>query len=251
MVGSRVYVGGLPHGVLERDLERFFKGYGPTRDIIIKNGYAFVEFEDHRDADDAIYELNGMELLRQRVVVETARGTRGQADRSDDRFSKRGNNTSRASSRYGPPLRTGFRLIVENLSSRLSWQDLKDFMRKAGEVTFADAHKHRRNEGFVEFATLADMKTAIEKLDDTKLNGRRIRLVEDRRGGRYDGDARRRSRASSLRSRSRSRSRSQFNCRASRSRTHSAHSSVKKSRSREQSRAGSPTTKNEKPRPTA
>lgn len=26
------------------------------------------------------------------------------------------------------------------------------------------------------------MKTAIEKLDDTELNGRRIRLIEDRRG---------------------------------------------------------------------
>lgn len=45
------------------------------------------------------------------------------------------------------------------------------------------------------------MKTAIEKLDDTELNGRRIRLVEDtRRSGR-----RGRSRSSS-RSRSRSRS---------------------------------------------
>lgn len=36
----------------------------------------------------------------------------------------------------------------------------------------------------VEFASLSDMKTAIEKLDDTELNGRRVRLVEDRRGGR-------------------------------------------------------------------
>ena len=34
----------------------------------------------------------------------------------------------------------------------------------------------------VEFASLSDMKTAIEKLDDTELNGRRVRLVEDRRG---------------------------------------------------------------------
>ncbi len=32
-------------------------------------------------------------------------------------------------------------------------QDLKDYMRKAGEVTYADAHKTRRNEGCVEFAT--------------------------------------------------------------------------------------------------
>lgn len=39
----------------------------------------------------------------------------------------------------------------------------------------------------VEFASLSDMKTAIEKLDDTELNGRRVRLIEDRRGGRGGG----------------------------------------------------------------
>lgn len=66
MVGSRVYVGGLPYGTRERDLEKFFKGYGRTRDILIKNGYGFVEFEDYRDADDAVYELNGKELLGER-----------------------------------------------------------------------------------------------------------------------------------------------------------------------------------------
>lgn len=27
------------------------------------------------------------------------------------------------------------------------FKDLKDFMRQAGEVTYADAHKQRRNEG--------------------------------------------------------------------------------------------------------
>lgn len=37
-----MYVGGLPYGVRERDLERFFKGYGRTRDILLKNGYGFV-----------------------------------------------------------------------------------------------------------------------------------------------------------------------------------------------------------------
>jgi len=33
--------------------------------------------------------------------------------------------------------------------SLLHVQDLKDFMRQAGEVTYADAHKQRRNEGYV------------------------------------------------------------------------------------------------------
>ena len=32
-------------------------------------------------------------------------------------------------------------------------QDLKDYMRQAGDVTYADAHKNRRNEGCVEFGS--------------------------------------------------------------------------------------------------
>ncbi|EFN73819.1 Serine-arginine protein 55 [Camponotus floridanus] len=220
MVGTRVYVGGLPYGTRERDLERFFRGYGRFRDVLIKNGYGFVEFDDYRDADDAVYELNGKELLGERITVERARGTPRGSDQwrygdsrggyGDSRRSARDDmrhdrdsvnrNTRTASSykqslpRYGPPTRTEYRLTVENLSSRVSWQDLKDYMRQAGEVTYADAHKQRRNEGVVEFATYSDLKNAIDKLDDTELNGRRIRLIEDKRRGR-------RSRSSSSRSR--------------------------------------------------
>ncbi|XP_018374959.1 PREDICTED: LOW QUALITY PROTEIN: serine-arginine protein 55-like [Trachymyrmex cornetzi] len=211
--------GGLPYGTRERDLERFFRGYGRFRDVLIKNGYGFVEFDDYRDADDAVYELNGKELLGERITVERARGTPRGSDQwrygdsrggyGDSRRSARDDmrhdrdsvnrNTRTASSykqslpRYGPPTRTEYRLTVENLSSRVSWQDLKDYMRQAGEVTYADAHKQRRNEGVVEFATYSDLKNAIDKLDDTELNGRRIRLIEDKRRGR-------RSRSSSSRS---------------------------------------------------
>ncbi|KAI5644848.1 RNA recognition motif domain-containing protein [Phthorimaea operculella] len=167
MVGSRVYVGGLPFGVRDRDLEKFFKGFGRIRDILIKNGYGFVEFEDHRDADDAVYELNGKELLGERVVVEPARGIDRSADRyRRDRYYERDRGRSRYE--YGPPTRTEYRLIVENLSSRISWQDLKDYMRQAGEVTYADAHKQHRNEGVVEFATHADMRAAIENRSRSK-----------------------------------------------------------------------------------
>ncbi|XP_050354802.1 serine-arginine protein 55 isoform X8 [Nymphalis io] len=228
MVGSRVYVGGLPFGVRERDLEKFFKGFGRIKDILIKNGYGFVEFEDYRDADDAVYELNGKELLGERVVVEPARGIDRSADRyRRDRYYERDRGRSRYDDynyRYGPPTRTEYRLIVENLSSRISWQDLKDYMRQAGEVTYADAHKQHRNEGVVEFATHSDMRAAMEKLDGTELNGRRVRLVEDRRS------SRRRTRSSSSRSRSRSRERR-------RSRSRSRRSSRSRSKSRPKSKS--------------
>ncbi|XP_046387817.1 serine-arginine protein 55 isoform X12 [Ischnura elegans] len=243
MVGTRVYIGGLPYGVREKDLERFFKGYGRIRDVLIKNGYGFVEFDDYRDADDAVYELNGKELLGERVIVEHARGTArrgavgsglvsGVGRRRSSWMDNRHQTLEDLHFRYGPPTRTEYRLIVENLSSRVSWQDLKDYMRQAGEVTYADAHKQRRNEGVVEFATYTDMRNAIDKLDDTDLNGRRIRLVEDTR-------RRRRSRSSSSRSRSRSRRRSRSRSRRSsrsRSRSRRSHSSRTKSRSKSRER---------------
>ena len=42
MPGSRVYVGRLPNNVRERDIEKFFKGYGGIREVVLKNGYGFV-----------------------------------------------------------------------------------------------------------------------------------------------------------------------------------------------------------------
>lgn len=197
------------------------------RDVLIKNGYGFVEFDDYRDADDAVYELNGKKLLGERVTVERARGT----PRGRDQWSSRSDH--RSHERYGPPTRTNHRLIVENLSSRISWQDLKDYMRQAGEVTYADAHKQHRNEGVVEFASYSDMKNAIDKLDDTELNGRRIRLVEDK------SSKRRRSASYSSHSRSRSRS-----AKRSRSRSRSRRSS--RSRSKSRSRSRSPSVKNDR-----
>jgi len=39
---TRIYVGGIASDCRERDLDKFFKNYGRIRDILIKNGYAFV-----------------------------------------------------------------------------------------------------------------------------------------------------------------------------------------------------------------
>uniref|UniRef100_A0A8C6ZT98 Serine and arginine rich splicing factor 4 n=1 Tax=Nothoprocta perdicaria TaxID=30464 RepID=A0A8C6ZT98_NOTPE len=149
----RVYIGRLSYQARERDVERFFKGYGRILEVDLKNGYGFVEFDDLRDADDAVYELNGKDLCGERVIVEHARGPRGV-------FGRRVEQSGR--DKYGPPTRTEYRLIVENLSSRCSWQDLKDYMRQAGEVTYADAHKGRKNEGVIEFKSYSDMKRILE-----------------------------------------------------------------------------------------
>jgi RNA recognition motif-containing protein len=55
---------------------------------------------------------------------------------------------------------------VTGLPRNCSWQDLKDFMRKAGDVIHTDVYKN--GDGLVEFSNREDMENAIRKLDDTE-----------------------------------------------------------------------------------
>ena len=47
---------------------------------------------------------------------------------------------------------------VEGLGPSTSWQDLKDFARKAGQPTFTDVNKHE-GVGIVEFAHPDDVRS--------------------------------------------------------------------------------------------
>ncbi|RDY12240.1 Serine/arginine-rich splicing factor RSZ21A [Mucuna pruriens] len=65
---SRIYVGNLDPRVSERDLEDEFRMYGVLRSVWVARrppGYAFIEFDDRRDALDAIHALDdfGLEIM--------------------------------------------------------------------------------------------------------------------------------------------------------------------------------------------
>lgn len=66
----RVHIGRPSYNVREKDIQRFFSGYGRLLEIDLKKGYVFVEFEDRGDAGDAVYGLNGRELCGEHVIVE-------------------------------------------------------------------------------------------------------------------------------------------------------------------------------------
>lgn len=170
-MGTRVYIGRLRAHTGEREIEDFFRGYGKIDTVNMKNGFAFVEFQDRRDAGDAVHELNGKTLDGYRVIVDHARGTRdgGRDDRGGRGYGDRGGGGrgggydrrgSPPRRRRTPPQRSEHRLVVKNLSSRVSWQDLKDQFRPVGEVTYADAHTKVKNEGVVEFVREKDMLKA-------------------------------------------------------------------------------------------
>lgn len=221
MPSRKVFLGFLNNKTTTKDVEEFFKGFGRIIDIYLKQSYGFVEFDDPKDADEAVLEMNHEFLCGSRVTVEHARGVRkhkddyepgsGDAQSSSrdkrwhdykydyergggdsDRYSAFNNSRRRPSSSNfrsdrsyggrplsGRPYNTEWRVIVENLSPRCGWQDLKEHLRLAGEVTYAEAHQVVKGEGMADFATEDDLRVAIGKLDGSELYGRRIRLVAD------------------------------------------------------------------------
>ncbi|XP_015693318.1 serine/arginine-rich-splicing factor SR34-like isoform X2 [Oryza brachyantha] len=230
-----IYVGNLPGDIREREVEDLFYKYGRIVDIDLKipprpPGYAFVEFEDPRDAQDAIHGRDAYDFDGHRLRVELAHGGRGPS------FDRSSNNSS--AGRRGASRRTDYRVMVTGLPSSASWQDLKDHMRRAGDVCFSDVYREGgATVGIVDYTNYEDMKQAIRKLDDSEFRNAfsraYVRVKEYNSTKRSRSCSRSRSHSRSI-SRSRSRSRS-----ISRSRSRS-YSRSRSPRSRSVSRSRSP-----------
>ncbi|GKV22169.1 hypothetical protein SLEP1_g32054 [Rubroshorea leprosula] len=241
-----IYVGNLPGDIREREVEDLFYKYGAIAHIDLKipprpPGYAFVEFEEARDAEDAIRGRDGYDFDGHRLRVELAHG--GRRPSSSDRHSSYSSGRGR-----GPSRRSEYRVLVTGLPSSASWQDLKDHMRRAGDVCFSQVFRDGRGTtGIVDYTNYEDMKYAIKKLDDSEFRNSyssayvRVREYDSKRDSSKSP-----SRGRSLsKSRSRSRSRgndrspSQSKSRSKSPKTKPSRRSPARSRSRSASRSPS------------
>ncbi|KAM5557792.1 serine/arginine-rich splicing factor SR34A [Rosa sericea] len=246
-----IYVGNLPSDIREREVEDLFYKYGRILDIELKVPprppcYSFVEFESSRDAEDAIRGRDGYNFDGCRLRVELAHGGSRGPPPSDRRGGYGGGSSRGGSSggRFGVSRHSEFRVIVRGLPSSASWQDLKDHMRKAGDVCFAEVCRDSEGTyGLVDYNNYDDMKYAVRELHDTEFKNPwarsyiRVKVYESSSPSRSRSRSRsvRRNRSNSLErsvSRSVSRSRSASPVKPSRPRS--------RSRSMSRSRSGSP-----------
>ncbi|PIK56810.1 putative serine/arginine-rich splicing factor 1B isoform X2 [Apostichopus japonicus] len=79
---KRVYVGNLPPDIREKDLTDLFYSYGNISHIELKRNqhsagtpFAFVEFENKRDAEDAKFGRNGFDYDGYNLRVESPKGS--------------------------------------------------------------------------------------------------------------------------------------------------------------------------------
>ncbi|MCJ1300179.1 hypothetical protein MMC08_002973 [Hypocenomyce scalaris] len=167
---TRLYLGNLPRDVTKEDIQKHFgtHGTGTITEIKLMNGFGFLEYDDPMDARDVVPAYHGTDLNGSRLTVQFARGSR-QRD------------TFTAPDRTHPrPRRTAHRMQITGLPGETSWQDLKDFARRSGlDVVFSEVGRDRDGKGFVEFETAADLKTAVEKLDNQDFKGTNVHCYAD------------------------------------------------------------------------
>ncbi|KAF2663141.1 hypothetical protein BT63DRAFT_419210 [Microthyrium microscopicum] len=182
---TRLYLGNLPRSATKADVETHFAQHGNAaiKEIKLMNGFGFIEYDDEMDARDVVPAFHGTQFMGERLVVQFAKGSRREPFAHQERPPPR-------------PRRTPFRMSITALSADTSWQDLKDFARQPGlDVVYSEVNRERDGRGFVEYETLADLKNAVEKLDNQEFKGATVHCISDPQDERTFNRERHRSRS--------------------------------------------------------
>lgn len=83
-MSTSLFIRNVPEEARQEELRSMFAKYGPVSDVYIPldyytrrhRGFAYIQFEDPRDAEDAVYNLNRVRYCGRELEVEFARGDR-------------------------------------------------------------------------------------------------------------------------------------------------------------------------------
>jgi len=184
----RVYIGNLSWDTQWQDLKDHMRQLGGdvTRADIMtgpdgrSKGCGIVEFASSFDAHAAISQLNNSELQGRQILVRE--------DREENTMT--GGNINNNNTNLGAG---STRVYVNNLAWDVKWQDLKDHMRQAGNVTYAEVFlsldDRSKGCGIVEYDNTKAAAKAMRELNGSDLNGRQIYVREDREDKKVENKA--------------------------------------------------------------
>eukprot|EP00960_Hanusia_phi_P061937 764987-Hanusia_phi.AAC.10 len=118
-------------------------------------------------------------LLPHRYEVD---GNKLKVQHGKSQAGRRGDNRGGYDGGQGPrgPRPTGQnRVYVDGVDSKISWQDLKDFARKAGNPAFTEVMEDTKGKyGVIEYRTAEDCYSACRMLDGTMIGNCKVRVYE-------------------------------------------------------------------------
>ncbi|KAK7275400.1 hypothetical protein RIF29_16516 [Crotalaria pallida] len=173
-----IFAGNLEYDTRQSELERLFSKYGRIDRVDMKSGFAFVYYEDERDAEEAIRALDNVPFGydKRRLSVEWARGERGRhrdGSKPNQRLTK-----------------TLFVINFDPIRTRV--RDIEKHFEPYGKLLHV---RIRRNFAFVQFETQEDATKALECTNMSKILDRVVSVEyalrdDSERGDNYDSPRR-------------------------------------------------------------
>ncbi|GMM28557.1 mRNA-binding protein [Martiniozyma asiatica (nom. inval.)] len=153
----QLFVRPVPPNATHSEVQDFFGGVGPLKELRMMPGYVFVEYENAEAASEAFKTLSESTFLGEPLQVEFAK--------EKPAYAKKGEN----------------RVKVSNLQPGTAWQDFKDFMRDELKVspTFVRIPHEDPTICNLEFASREEMESALTILNETKFNESQLSAEED------------------------------------------------------------------------
>mmetsp|Transcript_9222 Transcript_9222/g.21985 ORF Transcript_9222/g.21985 Transcript_9222/m.21985 type:complete len:443 (+) Transcript_9222:75-1403(+) len=175
-----LYVGNLDFDCRPRDLRNLFSKFGRIQNVEIaqaqngkSKGFGFVDFANQRDAQKALNQMDSSNFQGRPLKVkwdrESNKGASGPEPKDDHDD--------------GLPNTT---VYVGNLDFDCRWQDLKGLFKKVGQVEHVEIAEHdgkSKGWGTVQFLTSAQAQRAIDQLDGTEFQSRKVQVKWDRKKG--------------------------------------------------------------------
>lgn len=76
-------------------------------------------------------------------------------------------------------VQTKWKIRVENLSSEVSSQKLREIIQPYADSTHAEAHKQKKGVGIVYVSTRESVQSVIDKLNNSEIKGKIVKLIDD------------------------------------------------------------------------
>ncbi|EPZ36383.1 RNA-binding domain-containing protein [Rozella allomycis CSF55] len=204
--GRKIFVGNLDFQTTNIELKEFFATEGKvlkahiiTRGTLSR-GYGFVTFEKAEEAERAVEKLNQTELNGRKINCEIAipREHHNESNaRGRGRLGRRGRGRGRGRGGFRGGRRFSKRRIaqgepstdmvfVTNIPYSVDEDELTNHFKglSVSEVTIPRNSHNQRSRGFafVTFSKAEDQKKAVEKFDQTEIEGRslKVRIAKER-----------------------------------------------------------------------
>ncbi|KZV22908.1 30S ribosomal protein 2, chloroplastic [Dorcoceras hygrometricum] len=173
----RLYVGNIPRTVTTDELRKIVEEHGSVEKAEVmydkysgrSRRFAFVTMKSVEEANATVEKLNGTEIRGRTIKVNITEKPMGPSDVSflqveDSKF-----------------IDSPYKVYVGNLAKSVTTETLKEFFSEKGKVLSAKVSRlpgtsKSSGYGFVTFSSEEDVETAISGLNNTVLEGQKIRV---------------------------------------------------------------------------